>query len=168
MLKGLRHAVRTLIKTPFVTTVAIVSLALGIGAASYLNGHIVERYGMRFLCNVSLRTAAALSVAFLPIAYLQGGHPPLWQLTAYLLIILFCVGMVFGNLNALAMQPLGHMTGVGASVVGSIATLISVPLGVFVGHSYDGGVVPLTLGFALLTLAALLTMRRAAAGGNDA
>lgn len=32
MLKGLRHAVRTLIKTPFVTTVAVVSLALGIGA----------------------------------------------------------------------------------------------------------------------------------------
>lgn len=141
-------------------------LALGIGAASYLNGRIVERFGMRLLCAVSLRTAAALSVAFLPVVYLQGGHPPLWQLTGYLLIILFCTGMVFGNLNALAMQPLGHMTGVGASVVGSIATLISVPLGVFVGHSYDGGVLPLTLGFALLTLLALLTMRWAAAGGE--
>lgn len=32
MLKELKHAVRTLIKTPFVTVVAIVSLALGIGA----------------------------------------------------------------------------------------------------------------------------------------
>ena len=133
-------------------------LALGIGAASYVNARMVMRFGMRLMSSVSLRAACILSVVFLPVVYLQNGHPPLWQLISYLMVILFCVGLLFGNLNALAMEPLGHIAGVGAAVIGCIATLISVPLGVFIGHSYDGGVLPLTLGFASLTLLALVTM----------
>jgi len=134
-------------------------LALGIGAASYLNARMVMRFGMRLLSSVSLRAACILSVAFLPVVYLQHGHPPLWQLISYLMVILFCVGLLFGTLNALAMEPLGHIAGVGAAVIGFIATLISVPLGVFIGHSYDGGVLPLILGFASLTSLALVAMR---------
>ncbi len=133
-------------------------LALGIGAASYINARLVMRCGMRVLCNGALLTAAAASLVFLPVAYLQGGHPALWQLLCYLLLVLFCIGFLFGNLNALAMQPLGHIAGVGAAVVGSVATLVSIPLGVFIGHSYNGGVLPLTLGFAVLTLLARLIM----------
>ena len=145
-------------------------LAVGIGAASYLNARLVMAWGMRALCYAGLIAAAVVSWVFLPIAHVQGGHPALWQLLVYLLIVLFCMGVLFGNLNALAMQPLGHIAGVGAAVVGSVATLISIPLGVFIGHNYDGGVVPLVLGFAVLTLLAQLTMlwvarRIARAGG---
>lgn len=144
-------------------------LAFGIGAASYINARLVMVWGMRRLCYVGLLTAAVLSWAFLPVAYIQDGHPALWQLLVYLLVVLFCMGVLFGNLNALAMQPLGHIAGVGAAVVGSVGTLISVPLGIFIGHSYDGGVLPLILGFAVLTLSTLLTMlwvaRRVARSG---
>lgn len=134
-------------------------LALGIGVGAYASARLVMRLGMGFLCNVALLTTFTLSAAFLALAYLQSGHPALWQLMIYLMIVLCCVGILFGNLNALAMQPLGHIAGVGAAVIGSIATLLSVPLGVLVGHSYDGGVLPLTLGFTVLTLMALLVMR---------
>ena len=137
-------------------------LAVGIGVGAYVSARLVMRLGMRFLCNVALLTTCILSMVFLVWVYLQSGHPALWQLMSYLMIVLCCVGVLFGNLNALAMQPLGHIAGVGAAVIGSIATLLSVPLGMLVGHSYDGGVLPLTLGFTVLTLMALLVMRSVA------
>ena len=74
-----------------------------------------------------------------------------WQLSAF-----FCVGIQFGNLNALAMEPLGHMAGLGAALIGSISTFISLPFGWLIGQLYDGTVVPLVAGFFMLGVAALL------------
>ena len=93
------------------------------------------------------------------VAYALHGNPSLELLLVYLLIAFFCTGIMFGNLNALAMEPLGHIAGVGAAVVGSLSTLISVPLGVYIGASYDGTVLPLLAGFAVLSTASLFVMR---------
>ncbi len=82
----------------------------------------------------------------------------------YLLLLFFCFGILFGNLNALAMEPLGHIAGLGSAVVGSISTLISVVFGVIVADAYDNTVLPLVLGFAILGLAGLLVMRWTEAG----
>jgi DHA1 family bicyclomycin/chloramphenicol resistance-like MFS transporter len=84
--------------------------------------------------------------------------PPLWALMAYLLAAFFCIGILFGNFNALAMEPLGHIAGVGAAVVGSLTTFISLFMGTLIGQSYNGTVLPLVGGFALLGLASLATM----------
>ncbi len=77
----------------------------------------------------------------------------------YLVIVLFCNGILFGNLNALAMEPLGHIAGIGAAVVGSLSTFISIPFGIMIGRSFNGTVFPLCIGFAVfaaLTLVFLL------------
>ena len=52
--------------------------------------------------------------------------------------VFFSVGPLFGNLNVLAMEPLGHIAGVGAAVVASLSMLITVPFGALVGQSFDG------------------------------
>jgi DHA1 family bicyclomycin/chloramphenicol resistance-like MFS transporter len=70
---------------------------------------------------------------------------------AYLMMTFFCVGILFGNQNALAMEPLGHLAGIGAAVVGSLSTLISMPLGTIIGRSYNGTVIPLVIGIVLLS-----------------
>ena len=54
---------------------------------------------------------------------------------------------LFGNLNALAMEPLGHMAGLGAALIGAISTFISLPFGWLIGQLYDGTVLPLVGGF---------------------
>ncbi len=82
----------------------------------------------------------------------------------YLFILFFFFGILFGNLNAMAMEPLGHVAGLGSAVVGSISTLISVVFGVIVADAYDKTVLPLVLGFAVLGLAGLLVMRWTEAG----
>jgi DHA1 family bicyclomycin/chloramphenicol resistance-like MFS transporter len=78
---------------------------------------------------------------------------------AYLMPAFFCIGILFGNMNALAMEPLGHIAGVGAAVVGSLSTLLATPLGAGIGQAYNGTVTPLALGFAAFGLGALALMR---------
>jgi DHA1 family bicyclomycin/chloramphenicol resistance-like MFS transporter len=133
-------------------------LALSLGSASFMNGRLVMRYGMRPLSMWALLTVGALSITFWVIAYALAGQPPLWALMIYFLMSFFCIGILFGNLNALAMEPLGHIAGVGAAVVGSLSILISLLLGTLIGQSYDGTILPLVGGFAILSVTSLATM----------
>lgn len=139
------------------------TLALSIGSASFLNARLVMRYGMRWLSLTALLTLGGFSLIFLAIAAGVAGQPPLWVLMVYLLLSFFCIGILFGNLNALAMDPLGHIAGVGAAVVGSLSTLISLLLGTLIGQSYNGTVLPLIVGFALLSTASIGVVRWAEA-----
>jgi DHA1 family bicyclomycin/chloramphenicol resistance-like MFS transporter len=134
-------------------------LALSLGCASVLNARLVMRYGMRRLATWASLTIGALSTAFLALAYAQAGQPPLWALTIFFLMVFFCVGLLFGNLNALAMEPLGHIAGVGAAVVGALTTTIALVLGILIGQSYNGTVLPLVGGYAALSLASAAVMR---------
>jgi len=125
-------------------------LALSIGAASLVNARLVMRFGMRLLSLRALWVLAGLSLLFLPFAWYTDGQPPLWVLMLYFMVTFFCLGLLFGNLNALAMEPLGQYAGMGASIVGALSMFMSVPLGAFIGQSYNGTVLPLVLGFTVL------------------
>jgi DHA1 family bicyclomycin/chloramphenicol resistance-like MFS transporter len=134
-------------------------LAIAIGSASMMNARLVMRFGMRALSFRAVLGIMVLSTIVFAIAVITAGHPPLWLLTLYFLMTFFCVGILFGNLNSLAMEPLGHIAGVGAAVVGSFSTLISLLLGVLIGQSYNGTVLPLVGGFAILSIAGFGVMR---------
>ncbi|NND49157.1 MAG: multidrug effflux MFS transporter [Rhizobiales bacterium] len=132
--------------------------SFAIGAAALLNSKMVMRFGMRFLTWRALIGVAALSAAFIPLASVAGGVPPLWQFMAWQLATFFCMGIIFGNLNALAMEPLGHMAGLGAAFVGSVSTFLSLPIAWAIGYSFDGGVLPLVTGFTVAGLISLSVM----------
>lgn len=132
--------------------------ALAFGAASMLNARLVMKLGMRRLAGGGLAATSALSLLFFIVTLLLEGHPPLWSLMGYLLLTFFFVGVLFGNFNALAMEPMGHIAGVAAAVVGSLATIISSVLGWALGHAYDGTVRPMIAGFAALTILAGIVM----------
>ena len=136
---------------------AIISFSLGL--ASFLNARIVLRLGMRFLVRMSLSTIVILAILAFGIAFMMGGQPPLWFLMAYLMLTFFSVGILFGNQNALAMEPLGHLAGIGAAVVGSLSTLIQMPLGTFIGQSYNGTVIPLIIGLGVLSGISIFVVR---------
>lgn len=134
-------------------------IALSIGVASLLNTRLVIRFGMRFLVSWSLIMIFALSLIALVIALLTAGQPPFWLFMTYLMLAFFCVGILFGNQNSLAMEPLGSMAGIGAAIVGSLSTLISMPLGTIIGQSYNGTILPLIVGMAVLAGLAILVVR---------
>ncbi len=139
-------------------------LAIAVGGASLLNARLVMQHGMRRLAIIALATIGTASVLCLAGAAVTAGHPPLGAMMAYLLVAFFSIGLLFSNLNALAMEPLGHVAGTGASVVGGLSTTISLPLGTIVGQAYDGTVVPLVSGFFVLSLLSMLAMRWAEGG----
>ena len=134
-------------------------IALAIGSASFLNARLVMRFGMRSLVRWALLVILGLAVVVLGITLLSAGQPPLWFLMVYLMLTFFCVGILFGNNNALAMQPLGQVAGIGAAVVGSLSTFISVPLGTMIGRSYNGTILPLVAGMAILSGLSLIVVR---------
>jgi DHA1 family bicyclomycin/chloramphenicol resistance-like MFS transporter len=80
-------------------------------------------------------------------------------LVPYLMLTFFGIGILFGNLNALAMEPLGHLAGIGAAVVGSLSTLISMVLGTMIGRSYNGTILPLVASIAILSGISIFVVR---------
>ena len=63
------------------------------------------------------------------------------------------VGLTIGNLNAIALEPMGHIAGTAASVIGAISTVGSVLLAIPVALSFDG--TPLPLAFGVLGFSAV-------------
>jgi DHA1 family bicyclomycin/chloramphenicol resistance-like MFS transporter len=135
------------------------ALALSIGCASFANSMLVMRYGMRRLSWLALAGSFVASGFYLVYAINADGMPPLWTLMSWGLFTFFCFGLVFGNFNAMAIESLGHIAGVAAAVIGSLGTMISLLLGLLIGQAYDGTVLPLVGGFALLSLSSLIAMR---------
>lgn len=133
-------------------------LAAGIGAASLMNGALVIRFGMRRLAMLAVGMIALVSAAFLAIAATYDGLPPFWAMMTYFAIVLFCFGGAVGNIPALALEPLGSRAGMGSTLFGGLGTLIAVPIGGFVGASFDGTLVPILQGFAVLPGVALVVM----------
>ena len=135
-------------------------VALSIASALFFNARMVMRFGMRLLTRRALTGISGLSSVYVIVSWAAGGSPPLWSLIGYLMVTFFGIGILFGNLNAIAMGPLGHIAGVGAAVVGSLSTLIAVPVGILIGQCYNETVLPLTGGFALFSTVSLFAIGR--------
>ncbi|MEM8546806.1 MAG: multidrug effflux MFS transporter [Pseudomonadota bacterium] len=133
-------------------------LALSIGASTFINGAVVMRLGMRRLAKAA-SVAAFVSAAVLAAwASLYAGQPPLWLLLLTMMAMFLFIGFMFGNLNALAMEPLGHLAGTAAAVIGSFTTSISAVLGATSGSLYSGTVSPLAWSFTAMTAAAAIAI----------
>lgn len=132
------------------------SLALAIGVVSYLNSRLVKRYGMMRMCLFALIGISALSSFFIFISYHYSGVPPLEYLMTFLVLTFFCFGIIMGNINALAIEPLGHIAGTANSVISSLQNLLSVGIGGYIGHMYNQSVNPLVIGFLACSVIALI------------
>jgi len=130
--------------------------ALSIGISSIINSMIVRRYGMKLICHYALILMMAISLLLIIISSLEAGHVTIWQFMIFVFISFFCVGLLFGNLNALAMEPMGHIAGIASTVIGCLSSAISVIIGTIIGQSYNNTPVPLIISFLLLTSAAFL------------
>jgi DHA1 family bicyclomycin/chloramphenicol resistance-like MFS transporter len=135
---------------------AFASVALAMSVSSFLNSRLVGRYGMNRLSHgaVVLFTLLSTIMAALALTGLLGFVPFMLLLGG----LMFLVGMVFSNFNALAMEPQGHLAGTASSVIGSVSTLFGATIGSGIGQAYDGTLVPLAMGYVLLSLVTLATV----------
>jgi DHA1 family bicyclomycin/chloramphenicol resistance-like MFS transporter len=136
-------------------------VALIAGLSGILNASLVMRLGMRRLATTAFAAQAAVSAAFLA-QWLLLPLPEPWDFALFFVWMsaaFFMVGLTFGNLNALALEPLGHIAGLAAAMVGALSTVGAVAIAAPVGQLYDGTPVPLAAGVALCSALAFLLMR---------
>lgn len=132
------------------------SLAFTIGLASFVNSFLLKRYGIIRLTKTSLTTMSISSIIF--ASYLTISHtttPSLVLLMIFFAVFFFCLGLLFGNLNTLALSPLGHIAGIAASVIGSVQNFVSVLVGVFIASIFHNNFITLVICFAVVTSTSL-------------
>jgi DHA1 family bicyclomycin/chloramphenicol resistance-like MFS transporter len=56
------------------------------------------------------------------------------------------------------MEPLGRVAGTGAAIIGFVTTSGGALLGFLVSSQFDGTVLPLTIGFSLFSIGALVAV----------
>jgi DHA1 family bicyclomycin/chloramphenicol resistance-like MFS transporter len=128
-------------------------LALVIGVASLLNARIVHKYGMRLICHRATLTIIIASAIFMAVNLTMDVQ--IWMFVAYAAVLFFSFGVMFGNLNAIAMEPMGHIAGIASAVTGSTASLISMLVGSFIGQQFNGTLMPVVTGFLVLNVLSL-------------
>ncbi|MFW8634628.1 multidrug effflux MFS transporter [Cribrihabitans pelagius] len=138
-------------------------VALMAGSASLLNAAIVERVGMRRIVTWSLRVQIAICTVMLLLSTADLPQPLLFAcFVAWQTSVFFLAGTTLGNLNAIAMEPMGHIAGMAASVIGSISTVLAALIAAPVGLMFDGTLLPLGCGLLAMASVAFYLMLRMA------
>ena len=135
------------------------SLAISVGLATFLNSRFVVKYGMFRIAYMSTIAYAIISVLYVVIFW-SGKNPSIGVLLSFFALQFFAVGFLFGNLRALAMQPLGHIAGIGAAINGFISTVMAVPIANYIGSFVSDSVLPLFIGFSLFGILSLIVFVR--------
>ncbi|MCV3270910.1 multidrug effflux MFS transporter [Roseobacter sp. WL0113] len=133
-------------------------IALVSAIASFLNAMLVVRLGMRRLITMALAVQIVLSLTVILHEGAQGMTAfaifALWQ--AY---VFFQAGLTIGNLNAIAMEPMGHIAGMAASVIGAVSTVLAAAIASPIGLLFDGTIRPLVGAVFVLAFLAFIVMR---------
>lgn len=117
-------------------------------SASLINAAIVIRLGMRTVVLRSLAVQILTSVVFLGVLVLSEsyGNAVFAVFFVWMISVFFMAGLGIGNLNAIAMEPVGHMAGLAASIISASATVIGALAAVPVSLMFDGTPMPALLG----------------------
>jgi DHA1 family bicyclomycin/chloramphenicol resistance-like MFS transporter len=127
--------------------------AASMGVTSYLNSRIVERVGMRLLSQVGL--LIFIGVTALHVAVVLMGLERLWTFIVLQSVTMACLGLTASNFGAMAMEPVGSVAGVGASLQGLISTTGGALVGALIGKWFNGSTLPLALGALICGLSGL-------------
>lgn len=132
-------------------------LAISVGIATFLNGTLVLKYGMEKLVTMALIAFFIISILYVALLY-GSQNPSINILLTFFGLQFFAIGFLFGNLRALAMEPVGHIAGIAAAITGFISTMMAVPISWFIGKYVTSTALPLFIGFTICGILSLLIL----------
>jgi DHA1 family bicyclomycin/chloramphenicol resistance-like MFS transporter len=130
--------------------------------AALTNARLVERLGMRKLSHAAM--CGFILVALGQAAMAMSGHDTLLSFALLQAAMMFCFGLLAGNIEAIAMEPLGHVAGTAAAVQGCLSMLGAALIGSGIGQSFNDTLTPVALGFCICGVLALAMMAIAEQG----
>lgn len=130
--------------------------------SSYVNSRFVMRVGMRRLATIAYGAEVVLALVALILigTGMVSGMASFAVFYIWGTSVFFIAGLTFGNLNALAMQKLGHIAGMATSVITAISTVAAALIAGPVGLAYNGTAVPAILGAVVCSLLSFWLMKR--------
>jgi DHA1 family bicyclomycin/chloramphenicol resistance-like MFS transporter len=136
--------------------------AITMGVAAFTNSRIVERLGMRLISHAALLCFIALNALHLGVAL--AGFEQMWTFVAFQAASMGCFSLAVSNFGAMAMEPIGAVAGIGATLQGFISTCGGAIVGALIGRLFNGSTVPLVAGTLCCGVVALLVVLMAEKG----
>ena len=134
-------------------------LALVYGAGNNINFRLVIRFGAQKIVHASIIVLGLASVALLVTSEVFGKTYSLMLFMALISVVFLCISFLFGNMNSLAMQPLGRMAGMAASVVSLFSGCLGWFVGAYAAHSFDGTIIPFAMNCFVCSVLAWVAIR---------
>ena len=131
-------------------------IAIFAASASFINARIVGRLGMRAIIKAVFTAQIAISAVMIMVTIFDGpywlsfGMFVVWTAGAF-----YQAGLTIGNLNALAMEPVGHIAGVAASAIAAVSTVGAVLIAAPVGLAFNGTPIPMAVAVLICSIIAL-------------
>ena len=133
-------------------------LAIGVGLATFLNGTFVMKLGMFKLVSIFTIVFTIIPLVYIILFYGEP-NPSSTVLITFFVLEFFALGFLFGNTRALAMEPIGHIAGIGAAINGFMSTVMAVPIATYIGSFIDTTALPLFIGFFICGTFAILLIQ---------
>lgn len=137
-----------------------VSAVVGI-MGSVLNARIVMKVAVRNIVMTTLAVQIAISILYLVISHLnvpqevEFGFFVLWASS------IFAQGaLTMGNLNSVAMMPMGHLAGLAASVLAAAGTIGGTIIATLIGQLMRDSVTPVNIAIILVASLSLFLARK--------
>jgi DHA1 family bicyclomycin/chloramphenicol resistance-like MFS transporter len=128
--------------------------AITMGFASFLNSRIVERIGMRRISHLALLIFILVTALHAGVALL--GLERIWTFVLFQAVTMACFSLSVSNFGAMAMEPVGAVAGIGASLQGFISTFGGALVGAAIGRQFQDSTLPLAAGALCCGLMSLL------------
>jgi len=129
-------------------------VATGMGGAMLFNARIVERVGVRQTARLAVIGYTAIALVLLAVVSLTEGKPPFWVAVIGISAVLVLHATMIPNVNALALEPLGHMAGMASAVIGTVSLAGGAVLGTLIDRNISGTITPLVVGMVVYGLIA--------------
>jgi DHA1 family bicyclomycin/chloramphenicol resistance-like MFS transporter len=130
-------------------------------AGSALNARLIRGLGIRRMVTTVFAVQALVTAVVL--AALFAGLP---RGVEFAIVLIWTIGifvqggLTIGNLSALALEPMGHIAGMAASITVALATVGSVLIAAPIGLAFNGTAVPIAAALLVVALIAAAFSRR--------
>ncbi len=133
-------------------------MAILAAGSNLVNASLVMRFGMRAMVKWALICQGCLTLIFFLFMVL-GALSPAWIFPVgfvWYTSIFYLAGFGIGNLSSIAMEPVGHMAGLAASLITAVATVTAISIAAPIGQAFNGTLIPTSIGVGTLAVLALI------------
>ena len=133
--------------------------ALSVGIGAIINARIVTIINPQKIVLIALYLTAFWGIFFYSLIFFNLKINVI-NIMIFLIPVFFLFGLLFGNMNALALTPMGHIAGTASAVIGTTSIAIAIPIGSIIAHYYRGPIDMFVQLIIIISLINILLVRK--------